>query len=78
MLCHHHTSLALHPVQKGISLAGPSVPSAAGDSMTNRKAHIAAVMLKAAYSRGGFLIRERGQVVMRFNLQRDVFSCMLA
>ena len=59
VLCHHYTSLTFHHIQKGISLSGNSVPSAVGDSMTNRKVHIAAVMLKAAYSRGGFLIPGR-------------------
>ena len=78
VLCHHYTSLTFHHIQKGISLSGNSVPSAVGDSMTNRKAHIAAVMLKAAYSRGGFLIPGRQRVRMMFNLRSAEFSCMLA
>ena len=63
MLCHHHNALISHRILYGISHTGHSVPSAAGDSMTLRKANNAAVMLKAAYSRGGFLIpRRRGRL----------------
>ena len=77
-LCHHYTSLTFHHIQKGISLSGNSVSSAVGDSMTYRRAHTAAVMLRAAYSRGGFLIPWMGQAVMDFNLHGERFSCMLA
>ena len=59
MLCHHHTALISRRILDGNSHAGHSVSSVTGDSMTIRRANNAAVMLKAAYSRGGFVIPGR-------------------
>ena len=78
MLCHHHTALISRRILYGNSHAGHSVSSVTGDSMTIRRANNAAVKLKAAYSRGGFLIPGRRRVGMMFNLRSEEFSCMLA